>query len=249
MLHALQQYLLRSSSDGRCVREIGPFSLLLHPSSDHPYLNYAVPHAGAAPDHDEVVALVAAFAREARVPRLEFLPAVAPAVEAALRSAGFADEARLRLMACTPVERRAVPVPAGVRLVDVVPATDAAYALARVQAVAFGGTADDAAALGEDARTTTSPAVLAVADGTPAGGGQCQPTLDRTTEIVGVGVLGPYRRRGIAAAVTGHLVGRAFASGARLAVLTPGDEDTARVYARCGFRTQGEMLHTRLDRA
>src|SRR5262245_59090272 len=58
----------------------------------------------------------------------------------------------------------------------------------------------------------------------------------RCVGIFGVGVLEQARGRGIAAALSAWLVGRAFDAGAMLAHLTPNTEAAARVYARLGFR-------------
>jgi ribosomal protein S18 acetylase RimI-like enzyme len=66
-----------------------------------------------------------------------------------------------------------------------------------------------------------------------------------TTELVGIAVAKPFRRRGIARALTAGLARRAFAAGARSAFLTPGDEAAQRVYAGAGFRPSETMLHLR----
>jgi hypothetical protein len=47
----------------------------------------------------------------------------------------------------------------------------------------------------------------------------------------------------LTAAASAH----AFADGADLAILTPGDEPTARVYARVGFTPVATMVHMRLE--
>jgi GNAT superfamily N-acetyltransferase len=57
----------------------------------------------------------------------------------------------------------------------------------------------------------------------------------------GVAVLEPARRRGIAAAMSGWLLERAFADGARLAHLQADTEAAARVYARLGFSPAGSL--------
>jgi predicted GNAT family acetyltransferase len=57
-------------------------------------------------------------------------------------------------------------------------------------------------------------------------------------------VLERFRRRGIAAALTAAVAGEAFAEGAELCFLTPGDEGAERVYARAGFARAGTtMVH------
>jgi ribosomal protein S18 acetylase RimI-like enzyme len=80
-------------------------------------------------------------------------------------------------------------------------------------------------------RTVT--AVAFVGD-QPVGVGSHQP-LGSVTEIVGVGVLPAFRRRGIAAALTSHLVADALKRHTRTVFLSAGDETVGRVYARVGF--------------
>jgi GNAT superfamily N-acetyltransferase len=114
-------------------------------------------------------------------------------------------------------------------------------ALKHVQQVAFGEQPDPSA--------TADPgvpfAVLARVDGVVAGGGMALDVARETTEIVGIAVAEPFRRRGIAGAVTAELARLAFAAGARTAFLTPGDDTAQRVYTRAGFAPTDVMLHLR----
>ena len=59
--------------------------------------------------------------------------------------------------------------------------------------------------------------------------------------LAGVAVLEPFRRRGIAAAMSAWLLERAFADGARLAHLHPDTDAAARVYSRLGFTPAGAL--------
>jgi ribosomal protein S18 acetylase RimI-like enzyme len=54
--------------------------------------------------------------------------------------------------------------------------------------------------------------------------------------ITGVAVAEPFRRRGIAGALSTRAVTALFDSGATLVHLNPDTDDAARVYARLGFR-------------
>jgi ribosomal protein S18 acetylase RimI-like enzyme len=96
---------------------------------------------------------------------------------------------------------------------------------------------DPAAAAFERAQRRSGRSVWAVAlvDGQPVGVGGHQP-VERVTEIVGVGVLPAFRRRGIGAALTSFLVQDALARGLETVFLSAGDDVTGRVYERAGFR-------------
>jgi ribosomal protein S18 acetylase RimI-like enzyme len=79
---------------------------------------------------------------------------------------------------------------------------------------------------------------LAVLDGRPVGTASALRSDGRAGPAVylaGVAVLPEARRRGVGAAMSSWLVGRAMASGAKLAHLHPDDDAAARIYARLGF--------------
>lgn len=72
------------------------------PETDSPYVNYATPFPGAEPADRDIAALILAFRERGLRPRLEFAPDAAPAVEPALRRAGFRTEAVHEYLVCTP---------------------------------------------------------------------------------------------------------------------------------------------------
>jgi GNAT superfamily N-acetyltransferase len=99
----------------------------------------------------------------------------------------------------------------------------------------------DAAALAiqqERIRTARTITAVAYIDHQPVGIGSHQP-IDSVTEVVGVGVLPAFRRRGIAAAITSHLVSEAAERGVTTIFLSAGDETIGRVYERVGFERIG----------
>lgn len=59
--------------------------------------------------------------------------------------------------------------------------------------------------------------------------------------LAGVAVAAPVRRRGIGAAISGWLLERGFAAGARLAHLHADGDGAARVYGRLGFADAGAL--------
>src|SRR4051794_19878956 len=90
----------KAAALNREVEQIGPFHATFTSHSASPYLNYAIPDPAAEPTADDAQALIAAFRRHERIPRLESLPGLARAVEPALLAAGFTVEDRLPLMEC-----------------------------------------------------------------------------------------------------------------------------------------------------
>jgi predicted GNAT family acetyltransferase len=216
----------------------GPFTLYRHRSSDHPYLNYAVPAEGVA-EWEGIDTLREAFAARGLQPRLEFVAERAPGLEDALAAAGFVLQARVPVMTCPTEDLREVPPPPGVVIARVLGGADV-RPLMEVQAAAFGEGPP-----GEEAvRAYHGRGLLARAEGVPAGAASRSAIAEGVSEIGGVGVLERFRRRGIAAALTSAAAAEAFAEGAELCFLTPGDDGAERVYARAGFRRAGTtMVH------
>jgi len=242
----VQAYMRISASHGRATERIGPFLATFTAHTDNPYLNYALPDDGATPSSVEVAALISAFEARSRRPRLEYVSRLAPAVEPALRAAGFAVEDRLPLMICNHGEERAVALPPEIEVLR--PTTDAdLFGLLAAQNEAYGGSppeADDVAHLRTALGSGTIALLARVAvTGEAVGGGMCTVPADAISEVAGIGVRAPFRRRGIAGALTAQLVREAFAAGVRTAFLTPANEAAGRIYQRAGFTPVGEILH------
>jgi ribosomal protein S18 acetylase RimI-like enzyme len=218
----------------------GPCTLYRHRTSDHPYLNYAVPD-GRSARWDGLGDLREAFEAQALRPRLEFVAECAPGLEEALASAGFELEARIPVMTCPAGGLREVPAPAGVTIAAVASAADV-RAYLRVGAETFG----EPAPSDEQLERSSPPArgLLARINGEPAGTGSRSAIAEGVSEITGIGVRERFRRRGIAAAITAAAAAAAFADGAEVCFLTPGDDGAERVYARAGFVRAGTtMVH------
>ncbi|QIJ60779.1 GNAT family N-acetyltransferase [Streptomyces sp. JB150] len=231
------------------VVETGGFVAGFDPDTDSPYLNYATPLPGAEPTGRDVAALVAAFRERGLLPRLEFAPEAAPAVEPALRAAGFGTEAVHTYLVCT-ADTLALPRSAGSPRVER-PTTDAEYAaLDAALAEAFGGvfapSAEGAARLRRTQLSGGAVRFVRAPQGGCAGGASCSPPAEGTAELFGVGTRPAYRGRGIAAAVTAALTGAMFAQGARSVWLEYSGEGSRRVYERVGYRPQGTRLYLTL---
>ena len=182
--------------------------------------------------------LEAAFIRRRRKPRLEYIAAAAPEVEAALLARGFAVEQRYPILTCLADEVRDL---LGIEVTEARAEADI-VAAAEALSEAYG---NDAPYPDPLRRLIEQGGVLAIVrDGeTLAGAGMATPRHEGVTEIAGIGVREKFRRRGIAGALTAFLARAAFARGATLAWLTPGSDGAERVYERAGFRRASEQLH------
>lgn len=237
----------RAAAAGRSTEQIGPFLATFSRESDNPFLNYAIPDDGAAPERSDVDELVYAYERRKLLPRVEFMAETAPDAEQALLAAGWSVERRIPVMLCPPGSALAVPAPAGVELV--VPGTDEEVrAMVAAQYEAFDEppeVPDSAIASTHEQLRAGGFAVLArdSVTGEPAGGGVAEAIVDGATEVAGIGVRAPYRRRGIGVALTAFLTAAAHEAGARTVFLTPAGVAEQRLYARAGYAPAGGMLH------
>ena len=114
---------------------------------------------------------------------------------------------------------------------------------ANVQQVAFGREPLAPDEKPSDPRTRGGGGVIARSGGVAVAAGVWTSVIDGASELVGIATAEPWRRRGLAGAVTASLAREAFAAGASLCVLSPGDEGALRVYERAGFRRIATMLH------
>ncbi|MCE3033753.1 GNAT family N-acetyltransferase [Streptomyces sp. CMSTAAHL-2] len=225
---------------------VGGFVVGFDPATTSPYVNYATPVPGAAPTDADVTDLIAAFRTRGLLPRLEFAPDAAPAVEPALRRAGFTTEAVHEYLVCTPAT---LTVP-GTRVRVQAPVTDEDYlAIDTALSEAFGGewapSPEGAARLRRTEEGGGAVRFVRAEDGSCAGGALCSAPAEGTAELAGVGTLPGHRGRGIAAAVTAALAETLFARGARTVWLEYSGAGSRRVYERVGFRPGGTRMYLR----
>ena len=240
---------IRESRRARQLPRAGPFALVFTEGTRLRFLNYAIPDDDADPDDLELDALVAAFRSADRIPRVEFLPSVAPALEPRLTAHGWSIEDRLPLMTYTETMVRELPPPDGI-VVDAPPDDATLLEMARLQHDVF----DDPepadartverlrrslsrggrALVGRDAET--GAVVGAALSGAPAGG---------ATEVVGVAVAPSHRRRGLAAALVSALVSLGLDAGLTTIFLeaAPGADGA---YRNAGFRRTSTSVHISL---
>jgi ribosomal protein S18 acetylase RimI-like enzyme len=249
LIERLQSYLRETARAQYEAESIPPFTAFFHPHDILTFLNYAVPDAPASGDlGDAVAALRAAYHRRRRRARLEFIEEFAPGLPPSLRAAGLLEEARQPLMVCTPETWR---LPQGVPGLSIATLAADSPLEAIKENLATNELGFDPRASGtfsdEDARRFRSGlergrAFTAYLDGLPAGAGMFNPPREGLAELVGIATLEPFRRRGVAAALTAHMARAAFALGVELAFLTAADEGASRVYERAGFRRAATMV-------
>jgi GNAT superfamily N-acetyltransferase len=199
-----------------------------------------VPADGARPTPDDVQALIASFRQHERIPRLEYVEASAPEVEAALTAAGFTLELRTPVMVSgpgivlTPREPAGVTVRAAAGDVDL-------RAAAVVQHEAYEkcqppGPRDVERLACVVQRGGAVSVAVADACGQVIGSGLVEVTGpgSSTGELAAVAVRAAFRRRGIASALSAHLARTAHSPAIPLVFLEaePGEE---RIYRRTGF--------------
>ncbi|MEU5719523.1 GNAT family N-acetyltransferase [Streptomyces sp. NPDC020403] len=230
---------------------IGPFTVRHNPGWELKFANYAIPDRDAEPSAGDVADLVAAMRAHDRLPRLEFLPSWAPAVEPALVAAGFTVESRAPVLACTPDALRAPKPVEGLRIAE--PTGDEEFtAAAAVQHTGFGGEGgpdDGEIAWLRGATAGGGVSALATLDGRPAGAGGCSTPVDGIGELAGLAVRDAFRRRGVGAALSAWLTRTAFERGFGTVWLEPGSPDVERIYAGIGYRRIGDKLNISLDPA
>ena len=235
MHQRIQRYLRAVVAAEREPVDAGAFTLYLHPTEkQHPFLNYAIPDEDAEPDDGS--ALVAAARERGLVPRIEAVEPCAPWVR---DLPGFEIELEPPLMTCADPaelssEAELVLVEGGSPLVG--PLLGALYE-------AFGEPPPTA----ERVATWNGSSVAAVVDSEVVGGASWTAVIDGMTEVAGIGVREPFRRQGIAGALTAEATRRGLGAGASLAVLSPGNDGAKRVYERAGYADASRMIHARMN--
>jgi N-acetylglutamate synthase-like GNAT family acetyltransferase len=251
VFESIQAYIRKSASRDRIVERIGPFLATISPGTDHPYLSYAIPDDGADPSAADVEALIATFQRHKRVPRLEYMPKLAPKVEAALIAHGFKVEFFPPLMVYDQGMAQGISTPERIELIA--PSTDEELlGMVTAQHEAYGEEPPESSVIEGQRQFIEAGGIAVYARDAitkePAGGGVCTVAFGNTTELAGVGVRPVYRRRGIAGAMTAWLVQKAVEQGTTTVFLSAAGEAEARIYARIGFKQIGEGIHISLSK-
>ena len=252
LLDTLEAYLDAVPRAHADVEDIGPFSLFVA-RRGWPY--YARPRLdiGGTVTAADVEALIDAQVSLGVPRKIEWVHETTPQLLAAASAVGLTVEQHpLLVLDGDPVARATqavlrrmkaddpdlLGVQAAIAVGFATPGTGvgASSIEARDAAVAGLGHADHMAEQIASGRTVMVGAIDDVAG--PVGGGSYNP-CEGVAEIVGVGVLPAYRRRGIAGALTSILARQALDTGCRTVFCSADDDDVARVYAASGFRRVG----------
>ncbi len=242
----INSYLREVASKGRESELVGPFLASRDPASDNLYRNNAIPLDEASPTEADIVQLISWFSKGGRTPRLEYVTAAAPKVEAALLRYGFAIEGLLPLMTCEPDKRRTGPHPEQIDFV-IAGSRDLLQQAAAIQNEAYGGGETTDADVNRLEKTVALGGKVALAldwhSREPAGAGLFAPPVNGVTEIAAIGVAERFRRRGIGGTLTSMLAEQAFEDGLSTPFLMAAHAAEERIYARAGFVTRCEILH------
>jgi RimJ/RimL family protein N-acetyltransferase len=221
---------------------VPPFTACFDPDDPLRYRNYAVPDDGAEPDAAAVERLREVFGARERLPRLEWVEEAAPRLAPALAACGMAEELRAPLMACAPGALLDPTVDVGGLAVALVRDADLRD-LADIQRAAFGESPLAEGDKPRDPRAFGGGAVLARVSEATVAAAAWTAIVDGVSEIAGVATSEPWRGRGLAGAITAAACRAAFAAGASLCILSPGNETAQRVYARAGFSRAATSLY------
>jgi len=237
---------------GARAEAFGPLTLFVNVSAPWPLYGRPTPGAGEVSSAD--VAAVRRRMRQLAVPEtFEWVHDLTPTLRSAARDAGLALTEHPLLALTAPVA--VPPVAAEVRAVrpgddlpTVLAAAHVGFAqpgtglgpagLAELRSAAAQHRADEVSAERRDLESDVAVRYAAWVDGAPVCTGRFTP-LDGVAEIVGVGTVPAYRRRGLGAAVTAALAGAALGRGVEVVFMSAGDTDVARLYRRLGFAEVG----------
>jgi len=244
----LQAYLRHSALQLYETVSVPPFTLFFHPTDALTFFNYAIPDEPPCDDLEApLAALRSEFAARGLLPRFEFIEEYAPQLVPALRAAGFVEEARQALMVCTATTYSLAPDVPGLTLTELTGAStpDEVQTFLTCQRRGFDPHDAGAPEAGAEHFLRTigaGRAFVAWLEGQPVGAGVISTPFDRVAEVAGLATLEPFRRRGIATALTALAVRRALEQGVELVCLTAADERAGRVYERVGFVRHATML-------
>ncbi|MBX2998581.1 MAG: GNAT family N-acetyltransferase [Caldilineaceae bacterium] len=249
------RYFHAKTRPQREVIEVAPFTLYLHLTSQD--LENSVALLNSAPGDDlqrALPRLEQIFANRERRPSIQWIDCQAPTLADDLLNAGYTVGERQPVLFCLPEQ---INPPHNAPLLEYV-VLSAESSLEEVEegwnvnARGF----DPDSALGtpdeiEEFRRSLAHcrAFTARLDGIGVGAGMFIDLHEGVTELMGIATLKPFRRRGIASALTAYMTNYTFNFGASLTFLVAASPIASRVYRRIGYQVCGYLMSaTRDDR-
>ena len=222
----------------------GGFWVTIHPDNPLPWFNDAVPEC--EPTFEDVSEMIAVFEQHGRRPRLEFFRELWPDVPPLLETHGFRLKDTQPALAMRRDDWKGHSSDVRVRMAT----PDDAEAINAVADIAFEGDGPDpnrTSAIRESLSAGRSRAAVAlVPDGDEVIGCGRIVGVPDVREVVAIGVLPEYRRKGVGTAVTASLLEDFFIGDGEIAWLSaaPGAEG---VYTRLGFKPVAQQVCYLLD--
>jgi GNAT superfamily N-acetyltransferase len=254
-LSQVQDYLRQLARQLHVVVPCPPLcTAFFHITDTDAESSYAIPDvpSGTPPSSDDLQSslriLQTECAARKRSPRLQFIEDLFIDLLPLLRTTGWVEQERSPLMIWSPSSARPAPPVPGLRIATLSADSTLDDIREGLDTNTAGFDLPIQPASAEEAEgfregLIRSRAFTAYLGSQPVGAGMFTPISDEgVTELVGITTLPPYRRRGIAAALTAHMTEQALAHGARVVFLTAASEQAGRVYERVGFRFEATKV-------
>jgi predicted GNAT family acetyltransferase len=239
----LQEYLRFQASQHREVVPVPRFTCFFNASDSSEEANYAIPDEEGCDDlQASLLRLQTVFAERDCKPYLQFIEDGFAHLQTVLQASGWAKVAQMQVMVCTPESHRPAPNISGLHIVTLSheSGVEAIRESLDTNILGFDPQAEERATIfaAEEFRQDLrlSRAFTARLHEQAVGAGMFTEIHDELTELVGITTLEPFRRRGIAAALTAYMTQIALQLGAVAVFLIAVDELAGRVYERVGFR-------------
>jgi GNAT superfamily N-acetyltransferase len=241
-------YMQEKAYSNREVMAIPPFTLFFHAEKSDMDNNFALldlPVRGGVGETLDQLRIQ--FWERQRTPCLHYPDVFAPELGNKLRMLGYEESGQWPLLTCTAATyHNAAEVP-GLEIEMVSSESSLAAVKEAWDANALGYDMNAPLATDEQAEEfrhhlVNCRAFTARLNRQVAGAGMFEVIRNAVTELVGITTLQPYRRRGIASALTAHATQVAFSSGVDLAFLVPESSEAGRVYKRIGYQHCATML-------
>jgi ribosomal protein S18 acetylase RimI-like enzyme len=248
LLHRLELAANRAMSRTRKWVDVGAFRAYFDETSDLIWLNYAAPIqtlGSEAQTSGDVAALKKEFKRRRRTLRFEFIEPLWPGLGAMLRAAGLRLEAAQPLMICSPATaRRRNTDQLRIQSLNANDPDASLDMFVQVSALAFGRDcplhklAELRVRLRIELQAGARRALMGWIGNEPTGVAALSPT-ESVGELVGVATLPNFRRRGVASALSSHLVFDHFHRGGDVVWLSAEDAAAQEMYRTIGFADAG----------